>query len=166
MQLNGNEVEFKVDTGADVTVIPESVYRAESDVGLQPASLPLNGPTGESLEVLGQFSGRLTRNGNHCCQDIYVVGNLRQPLLGKPAIEALKVVVFVFDEPVQKADMVKQFPDVFKGLGKLKDNYSIKLRDNTTPYALTTPRRVPISLLPKVKEELPKNGEAVSDHKD
>ena len=152
VQLNGNEVEFKVDTGADVTVIPESVYRAESDGGLQPASLPLNGPTGESLEVLGQFSGRLTRNGNNCCQDIYVVRNLRQPLLGKPAIEALKVVVFV--EPVQKADMVKQFPDVFKGLGKLKDDYTIKLRDNATPYALTTPRRVPIPLLPKVKEEL------------
>ena len=45
-------------------------------------------------------------------------------------------------------------PNIFKGLGKLKDNYVIKLRENATPYALTTPRRVPLPLLPKVKEEL------------
>ena len=46
------------------------------------------------------------------------------------------------------------FPDVFRGLGKLKDDYAINLREDTTPYALTTPRRIPIPLLPKVKEEL------------
>ena len=152
VQLNGKEVEFKVDTGADVTVIPESVYRAERDGELQPASLPLNGPTGEALKVLGQFSGHLTRRGNDSRQDIYVVRNLCRPLLGKPAIEALNVVILV--EAVQKADVVKQFPDVFRGLGKLKDNYTINLREDATPYALTTPRRVPIPLLPKVKEEL------------
>ena len=31
VQLNGEEVEFKVDTSADVTTIPESLYRAERD---------------------------------------------------------------------------------------------------------------------------------------
>ena len=69
--------------------------------------------------------------------------------MGKPAIEALKVVILV--EPIEKADVIKQF---FKGLGKLKDDYVIKLREDAVPYALTTPRRVPIPLLPKVKEEL------------
>ena len=39
---------------------------------------------------------------------------------------------------------------MFKGLGKLKDNYAIKLKENATPYSL---RRVPIPLRPKVKEE-------------
>ena len=55
---------------------------------------------------------------------------------------------------IQKSDIVNQFPDMFKGLGKLKDNYAIKLNENATPYALTTPRRVAIPLRPKVKEEL------------
>lgn len=57
-------------------------------------------------------------------------------------------------EPIQKPGIVNQFPDVFRGLGKLKDNYVIDLKEDATPYALTTPRRVPIPLLPKVKEEL------------
>ena len=73
-------------------------------------------------------------------------------MLGRPALQALRVVALV--EPIQKSDIVNQFPDVFKGLGKLKDNYAIKLNENATPYALTTPRRVAIPLRPKVKEEL------------
>jgi len=57
-------------------------------------------------------------------------------------------------ETVQEQNILKQFPEVFKGLGKLKDSYKIKLKDDATPFALTTQRRVPIPLLPKVKEEL------------
>ena len=30
----------------------------------------------------------------------------------------------------------------FEGLGKLQDNYHIKLKPDAQPYALTTPRRV------------------------
>ena len=49
LQLNNRTIEFKVDTGADVTVIPESVYRPNEDGKLEPASIPLNGLTGEML---------------------------------------------------------------------------------------------------------------------
>ena len=142
VQLNGQKLEFKVDTGADVTVVPECVYSQERDGELQPSSTPLNGRMGETLEVCGQFSGQLSRNGIKC----------RRALLGRPAIKALKVVAMA--ETIQEQDILKQFPEVFKGLGKLKDSYKIKLRDDETPFALTTPRRVPIPLLPKVKEEL------------
>jgi len=47
VQLNGQKLEFKVDTGADVTVVPECVYSQERDGELQPSSTPLNGQTGE-----------------------------------------------------------------------------------------------------------------------
>ena len=47
-----------------------------------------------------------------------------------------------------------QFPELFKGPGKLKDSCKIKLREGATPFTLTTPRHVPIPLLSKVKEEL------------
>lgn len=61
VQLNKRALEFKVDTGADVAVIPESAYRPNEDGKLETASIPLNGPTGETLEVCGQFKARLTR---------------------------------------------------------------------------------------------------------
>ena len=48
----------------------------------------------------------------------------------------------------------KTFPSLFQGLGCMDGVYEIKLDDSVTPFNLTTPRRIPIPLLPKVKEEL------------
>ena len=39
------------------------------------------------------------------------------------------------------------------GLGRLKDNYTIKLRKDAQPFSLTTPRRIALPL-PKVKAKL------------
>ena len=41
-----------------------------------------------------------------------------------------------------------------KGWGNIKDSYKIELKDDAISFALTTPRRVPIPLLPKVKDKL------------
>lgn len=51
-------------------------------------------------------------------------------------------------------DLVKQFPDVFQGLGTIGEEYTVKTKPNATPYALYVPRNIPIPLRPKVKEEL------------
>ena len=47
-----------------------------------------------------------------------------------------------------------RFPTLFKGLGTLGDEYTIKLKQNATPYSLFTPRNVAIPLREKVKQEL------------
>ena len=48
-----------------------------------------------------------------------------------------------------------KYSEMFEGLGELRDYpYTIKLRDDASPVALTVPRRVPYPLLPKVKVEL------------
>ena len=111
LQLNNRMIEFKVDTGADVTVIPECVYCPNEDGKLEPASIPLNGPTGETLEVCGRFTAHLTRKGVESKQEIYVVRNLSRALLGRPAIQALNVAVLI--EPVQGDYVVEQFPKVW-----------------------------------------------------
>ena len=43
---------------------------------------------------------------------------------------------------------------LFEGLGKLEGEYKIELMEGAKPYALTTPRRIAIPLLPQVKAEL------------
>ena len=48
----------------------------------------------------------------------------------------------------------QQFPKLFTGLGKLHGDYHICLKSGAKPYALSTPRRVAIPLLPQVKKEL------------
>ena len=55
IQLNGESIEFKIDTGADVTVIPAATYKASRDKRLQPAGRILCGPSQHPLSVLGKF---------------------------------------------------------------------------------------------------------------
>ena len=45
-------------------------------------------------------------------------------------------------------------PKLFKGLGELKGEFTIRLKLNATPHTIITPRRVALPLMTKVKEEL------------
>ena len=85
--LDGRELIFKIDTGADVTVIPESEYLEERDGKLKSAQFPLRGPSGKSLDVHGKFQGQLSnpKTQQETKQDVYVIRNLKRPLLGRPA---------------------------------------------------------------------------------
>ena len=65
---------------------------------------------------------------------------------------ALNLVAFVGG--IQLQEIVEMFPSLFTGLGRLKDSYCIKLKQGAQPFALSAPRRIPIPLLPKVKQEL------------
>ena len=102
----------------------------------------------------------MTGNGKQTRQDIYVVGNLKEPLLGKPAIEALSLIQKVarIQSDVSyndiEAEAKANHPRLLKGLGELKGEFKIKLKPDSTPFASTTPRRVALPLMSKVKAEL------------
>ena len=130
-----------MDIGADVTVLPEESYQPGRDGTLETTTRKLSGPAGNKLEVLGKISGYIKRGGEHTIQDIYIVRGLTRPLMGKPAIEALQVVTLNV-QSISSENVCEKFPKLFSGLGKLEGAYTIKLREDATPYALTTPRRV------------------------
>ena len=50
----------------------------------------------------------------------------------------------------------RKFPNVFQGLGTLSGDYHIQLKPDAQPFALFTPRHLPLPLRPKVAEELEK----------
>ena len=153
LNLNQRDISFKIDTGPDVTVIPENCYTVKQDGPLQPTERSLTGAGQQPLEVQGQFVGHLRYNDVETEEPIFVIQGLSRPLLGCPAIEALSLVSVV--EPIMSLDNVtEKFPRLFQGLGKLKDNYTAKLQNNCQPHALTIPRWVAIPLLPKVEAEL------------
>ena len=150
--VNGESLQFKVDTGADVTAI---LVKSYSEIQHGPLSLPdktLSGPTQCSLRVHDQFLATFQKGDKITKQNMYAVQDLNRALLGLPAIEALQVVSFV--EPIKASKVFTLFPNLFTGLGKLKDNYQIKLKGDAKPYTLQVPRRVALPLLPKVKAEL------------
>ena len=74
-------------------------------------------------------------------------------MLGLPAITALKLVARVdATSSTEQQNWLAQYPSLFKGLGNLGDEYSIKLQEGAQPHALFTPRKVPIPMRAKVEE--------------
>ena len=154
ISINGNSIAFKLDTGADVSVVPDFIL-PKLNATLSGTERTLTGPDGSKLNVSGSISATLKANHLETKQEIFVVKNLKCALLGRPAIEALQLVKVVHSvEESCKESVHSRHPKLFKGLGKLDDKYNIELKDNTVPYAVNTPRRIALPLLPKVKDKL------------
>ena len=151
IQVMIEALDFHIDTGAEVSVIPDQVYKKLRSPTLTPSNQTLRGPSNDVLPVNGRFSTKLVYGDCETEQELYVAEGLHRPLLGLPAIELLKLVQRVRGG---KLNPVLQFPTLFQGLGKLQREYSIKLQEGANPYALTTPRQVPIPLMKPVKAEL------------
>ena len=60
LELNGRNIEFKIDSGADVTVISEQEYLSEQDGPLTKTNWVLSGPSQQKLNVCGQILGNLS----------------------------------------------------------------------------------------------------------
>ena len=95
LSLGNTQMRLKIDTGANVTVIPEPLYLQTGLNNLEKSSRQLFGPGQSERSVKGVIKGNLkTGNGKEIesTQEIYVVENLKEPLLGRPAINALNLV--------------------------------------------------------------------------
>ena len=117
--VNGKPLDFKIDTGADVTVIPKDVYESIPGAQLTQAKKTLSGPSHTILPVKGQFVATLKKGNQEVREDIFVVRRLRKALLGRPAIESLGLLCRV-NMVLSKSDLRQHFPEMIKGLGKLK----------------------------------------------
>lgn len=152
--IKNHKVRFKIDTGADVSVIPAHTYYSitEKDGQLDKTDRVLCGPGGTPLKVIGKYSETLCKGKQVVKEEVYVVHDLDTALLSRPASVRLNLVARV--DSVDKTEMRESYPKLCQGLGLMQQPYSIKLKPDATPFSLATPRRVPIPLLGKVKEEL------------
>ncbi|XP_048586199.1 uncharacterized protein LOC116611839 [Nematostella vectensis] len=149
--LEGIPVSFKLDTGADVTVIPEQIFKK---TGCKRSNTRLTGPGQQKLKVQGMIEAHITHKYKSIKENIFVVKDLMRPLLGRPTIETLNLVSVINSVKLTQEEICKKFSKLFKGLGKLDTEYHIELKDGAEPYAVHTARRVALPLLPKVKQEL------------
>lgn len=158
IEVNKQKLQFKLDTGAEVTAINERTYeKLRRKCKLSKVQKALYGPSKQQLEVLGQLQAELSHKSKTAVQPIYVVKGLQSNLLGLPAIRALDLVARLDTAETtltSATNVMEKFPSVFTGLGNLGEEYDIKLKPGAVPFALYTPRQVPLPLRRKVREEL------------
>ena len=114
--------------------------------------MTLVGADDRVLPAKGKFVDRLSRGGAVVDEDIFVIGGQRRSLLSRRVCEALDLVRRVAMDSVEAADVHRQDnPKLFVVLGRMNGDYHIRLREDATPFALSTPRRVSIPLLDTVR---------------
>ncbi|KAK3566933.1 hypothetical protein QTP86_005598 [Hemibagrus guttatus] len=155
VQILEQPVKMKMDIGTDVTALPESIFTlltSHKNTGLKKTRKTLMKPGRHVLDVKGVFSASISKNDKNIEEDIYVVKNLFTPLLGRHAIEKLNLITRL--DNITDCPWQVKYPELFTGLGELKEEYSIKLQPSATPYSVNVARRIPVPLMDKVKKEL------------
>ena len=151
IRINGQDVLFKVDTGAEVTFIwEEHASLLSQDVKLP--SKQLHGLDSKPLSVVGEIKATMTYKEKQAMQTIFVVCNLQHNLVGLPAIQDVDILTRIdaISTPIKE-----QFPSLFTGLVTFQGgSYRVQLKPDSTPFALSTPRNVPLPLRDKVRDEL------------
>uniref|UniRef100_A0A3B1ITQ0 Gypsy retrotransposon integrase-like protein 1 n=1 Tax=Astyanax mexicanus TaxID=7994 RepID=A0A3B1ITQ0_ASTMX len=149
--VGSTPVDFKIDTGADVSIISEETYHSLFPKRpLETAKIPLDSPGGE-LECIGQVQSTVTYKGETHPLTAYVIrGRTVSNLLSRPLSVKMNLV-----KRVNELVCSKGHSQAFGEHGTLKtEPVRIQLKDNAKPFAVHTARRVPFPLLQKVKEEL------------
>ncbi|KAF4529674.1 hypothetical protein B566_EDAN010759 [Ephemera danica] len=174
VQVGRYLVNFKVDSGADVTAISVTDFEQLSPRPLCKSSRArLVAAGNQRLETVGVFMAEMKYENVTHHERIFVIKGLDDNLLSRSASDSLFVVEFKGDKtltlpsPPQALhslhsvlpsftpwDPKKLFPECFTGLGLMAAEYKITLRNGAEPYAIASPRRIPHPIRNQVKSQL------------
>lgn len=160
--VNKNKVTFKLDTGAQVNIIPEcEIIKWKNKPIIKKSKQPVLDYSDNVVPILGECI--LTCETEKFKKKFkFLVTTLAScPILGLQACKELGLIKRLnqikelnscssTETPEQ---VINEFADVFTGIGRLKRTVKIKLKDNYIPH-VAAPRKIPLALHNKVKKEL------------
>lgn len=161
--FNDVKVNFKLDTGADANCIPLLVVKKmKFDHLIRNSNTQLLSYNNTKINTFGQITLSCFDSAQKRKQNILfeVVDGDLQPILGREACSSLGLISrngsidsISVDGKIEAAKLIKEFDDVFEGLGKLPGTCHINLKPDSVPV-LRYRKRIPESLHERLKEEL------------
>lgn len=171
MIVNGQTVQFQLDCGSSVIILPETLYMqlCKDHEDLTETNMTLVMYNKSETKPLGKrrLTLRNPWNKKKYLKEFVIVGGTElNPILGISAIQAMKLITvneenFVaqiagqcdITEPITKDFLQQQYPSLFEGLGKLEGELHLRSDSTLQPTRIST-RKVPISLKTDLKNEL------------
>ena len=141
LSINKTPITFKIDTGADVSIISKASFHKLKDKPIldNSGTQRLVSPGGE-VSTLGQFVTDVRYRDKHYTMRLFVTNGQSNNLLARSAVEQLGLV-----KQIQEVD--RSFD--YLGLMKTKP-VKIILKENAVPFNVYVPRTIPFPLLKKV----------------
>lgn len=179
LSVNGVPIEMVVDTGAAVSVVPDTMYYEKFQhkfPQLEKCSISLKTYTGEKIHILGEFQADVsTSDGQKELLPLVVIQSVApdQPILmGRNWLEKIKLdwtrmartdtsINKIDGKTVPLTELVKEvenkYADVFDGkYGEIRNvEVNLVLKEKAMPV-FCKPHNVPFALRPAVEAELEK----------
>lgn len=156
--INNVKVNMHIDTGSPTSLIPETKWCLMGKPNLFPATCKLRSFTGNHLDILGEFRGKVEINGSTQVMTVTVTRGDNVALLGRDWLETRRIdwqsVVNSIDGPTLPSRL-QPWSDLFHpNLGKIRSlKVKLLMKSNATPKFFR-PRPVPYALHSRVKDEL------------
>lgn len=160
LMINDCEIKFKLDTGADVNVLPASFLRKigilEQDLG--PSSVRLRSYSGNNIKVIGRCNLKVMHKNRQFILEFLVADVTSPPILGRDSCSELNVIKLVLSvssnsEHTTESKIFRDYFDVFEGVGCMPGQYKIEINKNIKPV-VHAPRKLPLALKDSVKAKL------------
>jgi len=157
----GNAMQFKLDTGAQVNVLPLSAYnKLRNPPSLKKSSQRLYGYTGRPLDVKGYVDMNCSHRDKqkHCRFYVANTEGHSQPILGLQTCLDLDLIRLILSvdsatAPITQDTVLTEYKQLFNGLGCLEGEVKIHLKPDATPVVHPA-RRVPHAIKDQLKKEL------------
>ena len=156
-------VNFKIDTGSSVNILPQSIYKSLNiKHPLEAPSHKLTSYKGNMLPVIGMIKLASYHKSKVIQTMFYVVEGNTPPLISLQSSVDLSLVQLTYAVEssfncappcINKQLIEKEYGDLFKGIGVLPGEVKLYLKDDAVPV-VNPPRRVPEALKSKLKAEL------------
>ena len=148
---NGLPISYKTDTGAQCNVVPLKIYLK---LNPQPdLNLKLSAYNKSEIPVIGKCSLTLEHKSELFNVSFLVADAKSVPILGLESCENLKLIKRIYSVELKENLFLSEFSDCFGEIGTLNKTHHIENKENFTPV-VTSVRRIPHSLKPKVEKEL------------
>lgn len=154
--INNEVVNFKLDSGADLNVIPYEMLSKLNinERKISDCNIKVQAFGGFSLIVKGKVKVQCEIDGMKELIDFVIIDNKKiKPILGRNTCEQLKLIQRIDSVDTQnerKKQFIQNNKCIFEGLGKLPFKYKITLKDNVTPV-VRPPRRISFKINEKLK---------------
>ncbi|XP_045541419.1 uncharacterized protein LOC123722901 [Papilio machaon] len=122
--INGNKIQFKLDTGADVNVLPRRYLQkiGMTSDSLMKSAVKLRGYSGGDIKVVGRCNIKVKYKDVNYILDFIIADVDSPPILGCQSCQELNLIKLTLAISKQSNDNFKEkilheYKDVFEGLG-------------------------------------------------
>ena len=175
MKMNDKNVRIKLDTGAEVNVMPSRVFSQIADrEDIEQNNVKLKGYGGSAIPVIGGSFIRCAYNNIYEDVTFYIVESLRKTALGLESCQDFKLFRIMdqikhlssgkaqedadskkletktksikgLSDKALKKKIEEMYPEILNGLGKLTEEHHIHIKENATPV-IHPPTKIPVVL--------------------